>query len=98
MHLPYLTATVSALSLSLMGAVMGPAAWAESGRFIRIELPGNERIMTLAEVEVLVAGKNVARAGKASQSSDEHDGVAGGAIDGSTGADYDAGKQTHTKT
>ena len=97
MRLPRLTATVSALSLSLMGAVMGPAAWAESGRFIRIELPGDDRILTLAEIEVFAAGRNVAGTGKATQSSDDHGGVAGGAIDGSTGPDFAGGKQTHTK-
>lgn len=37
-------------------------------RFVRIELPGDKRILTLAEVEVFVAGKNIAPGGKATQS------------------------------
>jgi hypothetical protein len=38
-------------------------------KFIRIELPGDSRILTLAEVEVLSSGNNLAREGKAKQSS-----------------------------
>jgi len=40
-----------------------------AGRFVRIELPGSARILSLAEVEAIAGGKNVAGAGKASQSS-----------------------------
>src|SRR5262249_32618388 len=37
------------------------------GRFVRIELPGRRKTLTLAEVEVYSDGQNVARGGKASQ-------------------------------
>src|SRR4029077_16266789 len=39
------------------------------GRYVRVELPGRSRTLTLAEVEVFSEGRNVARQGKASQSS-----------------------------
>ena len=37
-------------------------------RYVRIELPGDKRTLTLAEVEVMSGGKNVAKGGKATQS------------------------------
>ncbi|MBI3823255.1 MAG: discoidin domain-containing protein [Planctomycetes bacterium] len=66
------------------------------GRYVRIELPGNFRTLTLAEVEVYSDGKNVARQGTASQSSTAHGGVASRAIDGNKSGTYNDGGQTHT--
>lgn len=65
-------------------------------RFVRIELPGERRILTLAEVELWSGGKNVAPAGKASQSSTNGNAVASRAIDGNKDSDYGRGGQTHT--
>ena len=65
-------------------------------RFVRIELPGPDRILTLAEVEVIDDGENIARAGTATQSSDSHGGTASRAIDGNTDGQYARGGQTHT--
>ena len=39
------------------------------GRYVRIELPGKGRILSLAEVQVFRGGENVARTGAATQSS-----------------------------
>jgi putative heme-binding domain-containing protein len=66
------------------------------GRYVRIELPGKFRTLTLAEVEVYSDGKNVARAGKASQSSTAHNGVASRAIDGNKNGSFGDGGQTHS--
>ncbi len=65
-------------------------------RFVRIELPGEKRILTLAEVEVFSSGKNIAREGKATQSSTHGDGVASRAVDGNKHPDWSKGGQTHT--
>lgn len=65
-------------------------------RFVRIELPGEKRILTLAEVEVLAGGKNIASTGKATQSSTHGDAGAGRAIDGNSNPDWGRGGQTHT--
>jgi putative heme-binding domain-containing protein len=67
------------------------------GRFVRIELPGNARTLTLAEVEVRSDGKNIAPQGVASQSSVAYDGPPERAIDGNTDGSYGAGGQTHTQ-
>jgi putative heme-binding domain-containing protein len=67
-----------------------------AGRFVRIELPGERRTLTLAEVEVYSDGRNVAREGKATQSSTAHGGVASRAIDGNSSGQFGAGGQTHT--
>ncbi len=68
-----------------------------SGRYVRIELPGKFRTLTLAEVEVYSDGRNAARQGKASQSSTAHGGVASRAIDGNKNGSFADGGQTHTK-
>ena len=65
-------------------------------RFVRIELPGDKRILTLAEVEIISGGKNVAPNGKATQSSTNGDAVAARAIDGNKDSDYGKKGQTHT--
>jgi putative heme-binding domain-containing protein len=72
-----------------------PAPGAQA-RFVRIELPGRARVLTLAEVEVFQGKRNIARQGKASQSSEAHGGNAMRAIDGNKSAIYGNGGQTHT--
>lgn len=67
-----------------------------SGRFVRIELPGNRRVLTLAEVEVFSGGQNVARKGKANQTNVAFDGQAARAIDGNKSGAFADGGQTHT--
>jgi glucose/arabinose dehydrogenase len=58
------------------------------GRYVRIALPGPGRKLSLAEVEVISGGANVARSGRATQSSVVASGSAGGhaaaAVDGDT--------------
>ncbi len=53
-----------------------------SGRYVRISLKGNGRLIHLREVEVMSGGKNVATKGTASQSATNPGGSAGIAIDG----------------
>ncbi|HTU93746.1 MAG TPA: PVC-type heme-binding CxxCH protein [Gemmataceae bacterium] len=66
------------------------------GRYVRIELPGRRRTLTLAEVEVLSDGRNIARRGKASQKNTAYDGDARKAIDGNTNGSYGDSGQTHS--
>ena len=69
------------------------------GRFVRVELPGNDKILSLAEVEVFRAGENVARGKSASQVSTTHDAPAARAVDGVTeGGFFVANSVTHTAT
>jgi len=65
-------------------------------RFVRIELSGDKRILTLAEVEVISGNKNIAPNGTASQSSTNGSGTADKAIDGNKSPDWAKGGQTHT--
>ncbi len=69
---------------------------AKTARYVRIQLPGKKRILTLAEVEVISGGKNVARSGKATQSSTHGGAGAERAIDGNKSPDWGKGGQTHT--
>lgn len=68
------------------------------GRFVRVELPGAEKILSLAEVQAFEGSENVARGGKATQSSTDYGGEAARAVDGNTnGLYYAANSTTHTK-
>jgi hypothetical protein len=83
--------------LSRISATVQPRDGApRQGRFVRIELPGKTRILSLAEVEVFAAEQNVAAAGKARQSTTAYEGVAQRAIDGNTNGAYEAGSTTHS--
>ena len=88
--LPLLTALPKGL------ASQGEKA-ASLGRYVRIELPGRSRTLTLAEVEVESGGRNVAREGKARQSSTAFGGEASRGIDGNTHGEYSHGGSTHTR-
>ncbi len=70
-----------------------------AGRFLRIEIPGKEKILSLAEVQVFSGSSNVAMRGEASQSSTAFDGPARFAIDGNTDGHFDQSRTTtHTGT
>ncbi len=90
----------AAKALSKPAAVVEPAkgtmATGKPARYVRIELPGDKRILTLAEVEVISGGKNIAPTGKATQSSTNGNAVAARAIDGNKDPDWGKGGQTHT--
>ncbi len=63
---------------------------------VRITLPGENRILTLAEVELFNSSGNIAGRGVTTQSSTAFAGVASRAIDGNTSGAYGDGGQTHT--
>jgi hypothetical protein len=69
-----------------------------AGRFVRVEIPGDGKILSLAEVQVFSDGQNVARQGKAEQSSTDFDRPASLAVDGNTNGDNNARSTTHTRT
>ena len=77
---------VSSVLSEAAAAPMAPVAIA--GRYVRVLLPGRERTLGLAEVEVFSGGANIASKGTASQSSTTPGGDFGGtaaeAIDGSS--------------
>jgi hypothetical protein len=77
------------------------------GRFVRVDLPGQTASLSLAEVQVFSAGKNLAPGGKATQSSDPaiapgagpkgYPAAAQRAIDGNTDGNLAAGSVTETR-
>ncbi len=68
----------------------------QGARFLRIELPRNGTL-TLAEVQILSGGKNIAPQGKSKQSSTSNGGEASRATDGRTDGAFSSGTQTHTQ-
>jgi hypothetical protein len=71
-------------------AAKGPVA-----RYVRIELPGKNKTLQLAEVEVFSNGRNVATGGVATQSGTYADAEAKRAIDGNTAGEYAKGSVAH---
>ncbi|MGV3774665.1 MAG: DUF1553 domain-containing protein [Verrucomicrobiales bacterium] len=67
-----------------------------TARFIRIEIPGKEKILSLAEAQVFQGDENIAAKGEATQSSTQFGGDAKLAIDGKTDGDYEKQSTTHT--
>lgn len=70
-----------------------------NARFVKIELPGKDKLLSLAEVQIFSNGQNIAPKGKVTQSSVDHAGKPELAIDGNTsGQFFEAKSTTHTKT
>ncbi|MFM8216534.1 MAG: DUF1553 domain-containing protein, partial [Pirellula sp.] len=81
----------------LRATLLPPAGTTLGGRYVRVELPGSNRILSLAEVEVFANGENIAKKGTATQSSVAFDGVPSRAIDGITNGNYfEANSVTHS--
>jgi hypothetical protein len=76
--------------------LVSPATSRPTARFVRVSLPGKERILSLAEVQVFSGSENVALKGEARQSSTLFDGPAKLAIDGKTDGNFDNKSVTHT--
>ncbi len=81
------------LSVFVLSAV---AAFAQPARFVRIELPGEKRCLQLSEVEIMSGGKNIAKGGKATQSTTRNGGDAIKALDGDKNPVWGKG-MTHTQ-
>lgn len=84
--------------LTALRAELVPPSGTEGprARFVRIELPGKDKILQLAEVEVFAGGANLAAKGKASQSSQYAGAAAPLANDGNTAGDYAKGSVAHS--
>ena len=78
------------------------ASWTPRGaekldaRYVRVELPGEGKMIHLAEVQVFSQGQNIALLGKASQSSTGFGGKVEYAIDGNTDGIFNNHSVTHT--
>ncbi len=81
----------------VLASLIPPDGSRLDGRYVRIELPGKAKMLSLAEVQVFSGSDNVAVKGSATQSSTGFDGPAKLAIDGNTDGDYQKAKSTtHT--
>ena len=68
-----------------------------TGRWVKVILPGNNKILSLAEVEVISNGVNVAKAKHAAQSSIQSGGIARRAVDGNPDIRWEQKSITHTR-
>lgn len=81
----------------ISAALTPPQGTALAGRFVRIELPGKGKMLSLAEVQAFQGNDNIATKGEAKQSSTDYDGPAKLAIDGNTDGRFNEAKSTtHT--
>jgi hypothetical protein len=82
----------------VQATIVPPAGTKQVARFVRVEHPGANRILSLAEVEVFSDGKNIAPTGAATQSSTDFGGEAIKAIDGNSDGNYfQSNSVTHSK-
>ena len=81
----------------LSASVGAPADEAPVGKIVRIDLPGKQKMIHVAEIEVFSKGSNIALQGVAKQSSTGFGGEVKRANDGNTDGRYDAGSVTHTE-
>lgn len=97
-----MNALFRALSAFCLGAICLEAAATSielpdiNGQVVRVELPGENRILSLAEVGVFVEGENIALQQQTAQSSSAYTGGANRAVDGNSAGDFVAGSVTHT--
>jgi hypothetical protein len=96
-RVPHELSTIGSCRWSTASPAAAPVKPGTVGRFVRVELPGKQRTLTLAEVEVYAGNENVARAGKATQVNVAAGGEPGRAIDGNTHPEYGRNGQTHTQ-
>jgi hypothetical protein len=88
----------SGFSISqISAALITPSTNGPAVRYVRLELPGTDKILSLAEVQVYKGSTNIAPQGEASQSTTAFDGPARLAIDGNTDGDFDKKSTTHTE-
>ncbi|MBT4693790.1 MAG: DUF1549 domain-containing protein, partial [Planctomycetaceae bacterium] len=78
-------------------SVGAPADESPVGKIVRIDLPGKQKMIHVAEIRVFSNGSNVAMQGVAKQSSTGFGGEVKRANDGDTDGNYDAGSVTHTE-
>ena len=83
----------------LKAEVIPPASQpTQNARFVRVELPGKQKTLQLAEVQVFSKGTNIAPKGTAKQSSQYTVAEAKRANDGNTAGDYAKGSVAHTNS
>jgi hypothetical protein len=82
----------------ITGTLRPKVSQSVEAQFVRIELPGKDKILSLAEVQVFSSTENIAINGKATQSSTAFSGEASRAIDGNTSGIYEENSTTHTET
>lgn len=86
---PFTTLGVTLLLITFLG--WSPSileAQQVKAQYVRIELPGTERTLSLAEIKVYSGQENIALTGKATQASTFSDALASRAIDGNSGESF----------
>ncbi len=82
----------------LKAKIIPPSGTSMTGQFVRISLKGRDKILSLAEVQVFQGEENLARKGKATQSTTDFGGPAELAVDGNTNGHFSEAKSTtHTR-
>ena len=81
---------------SLTASLIGVGEKSTIGRVVRIELLGENKILSLGEVQVFAGDEIVSKGAKATQSSTDYDGNAERAVDGNTSGKYADNSTTHS--
>jgi hypothetical protein len=68
-----------------------------NGRYVNVSLPGENKTLSLAEVQVFSDGKNIAQGCVTTQTNTSSDGESNRAVDGNTSGDWGSRTITHTE-
>ena len=81
---------------NVSASLFNAAEQSTTGRFVRIELSGENKILSLAEVQVFSRDEIVSKGTTATQSTTDFEGKAERAVDGNTSGKYTDNSTTHT--
>ncbi len=86
------------IDVNIGAELKAPPKSLAKGQYVRVRLPGDKRILQIAELQILEtgSGKELQTAGKARQSSTHAKGEAAKAIDGNADQDFNKGSVSHT--
>lgn len=96
LDLPSRESSADGALITRVSASVTPPRGIVAGRYVRVEIPGKDKILSLAEVQVFSGKENIAGTGDATQSSTDQDGPAKLAIDGKTDGNFSENSTTHT--
>ena len=96
LELPPQDSSAEGALITRVSATVTPPKGIVAGRYVRVEIPGKNKILSLAEVQVFSGKENIAVTGEATQINTDQEGPAKLAIDGKTDGNFTENSTTHT--
>ena len=93
-----LNEALAKVDVNIGAELKAPPKTLAKGQYVRVRLPGDKKILQIAELQILEtgSGEELQKSASARQSSSYKDGEAKKAIDGNTEQDFNKGSVSHT--